>query len=157
MAVLVEGLYAAFRWYSWMRPPRRSRRTIDPVAEVEVDGGRPGIEAGIGQLLSQGHDLVLVEIGDSRRRGLGTPASGLEPCRTLQSVAAEQLEEPARMHIMGPGQLLDRFARSQVHLDEKPTHVHRRPSSVAVSYDAPMVRQVLDGSLSRRRKSSRAT
>ena len=26
---------------------------------------------------------------------------------------------------MGPGQLLDRLARSQVHLDEKPAHVHK--------------------------------
>jgi hypothetical protein len=95
------------------------------LAQVEVDGGRPGVEAGIGQLLAQGHDLVLVDIGDPGRRGPGTTASGLEPGGSLQSVAAEQLEEPARIHVMGPGQLLDRLARSQVHLDEKSAHVHK--------------------------------
>jgi hypothetical protein len=33
--------YAAFRWYSWMRPPRRSRHTIDPVAFATPSDGPP--------------------------------------------------------------------------------------------------------------------
>ena len=61
------------------------------LAQVEVDGRRPGVEAGVSQLLAQDHDLVLIEIGDPRRRGPRTPTSGLKTCGALQSVAKRLL------------------------------------------------------------------
>ena len=49
------------------------------LAQVEVDGGGPGVEAGVGELFAQRHDLVLVEVGDPRRAsdlGAGSGARG---------------------------------------------------------------------------------
>jgi hypothetical protein len=97
---------------------------------VEVDGLGARIEAALSELLSDPDDLVLVEVGDARRRGLGSPRARFEPRWTLEAVTAQQLEEPALAHPVGRGQLLDGPARPQVRLDQEPALVHGRPLPV---------------------------
>ena len=97
---------------------------------VEVDCLGPGVEAALGELLSDAHDLVLVEVGDTRWTGLGPPRAGLEPGRALEAIAARQLEEPALAHLMRRRQHLDGPAGPQVRLDQELALVHRRPLPV---------------------------
>ena len=106
----------------------RDRRHLAPGRRhVEVDRLGSGIEAGSGQLFSDPHDLVLVEVGNARRARLGPPRAWLETLRTFEAVAPQQLEEPALAHVVGGRQLLDGTARPQVRLDQEPALVHRRP------------------------------
>jgi hypothetical protein len=71
----------------------RDRRHVAPRGgHVEVDGFGPGIEALSFELLAPAHDLLLVEVGDARGRGLGAPRAGLETRRAFEAIAPEQLE-----------------------------------------------------------------
>ena len=101
-----------------------------PGREMDVDRLGAGVVAAIGQLLAQGHHLVLEEVGDARWRAMGTPGAGFEPGLTLPAVADEELVEPAAAHPMGGGQLAQPFPRPQVRFDQESGLVHRRPPAV---------------------------
>ena len=90
----------------------------------------PGVEAVLGQLLVQGHDLVLEQVGDPGRRVAAVAANAARGPRALQAVAAQQLEQPAGAHLVGRRQLLDRPPGPQVRLDQEPAHVHRSTPSL---------------------------
>ncbi len=102
--------------------------------QVEVDRGRTGIESVVGQRLVQGHDLVLVDIGDAGRGPMRPPGPWAEAGGSFEAVAAQQLEEPAGTHLVGRRQLLDRPPGPQMRLDQEPAHVHRSTPSLVVSY-----------------------
>jgi hypothetical protein len=50
-----------------------------PVREVESDGVRPGVQAPVGEVLSEPEDLLLELDGDLVRAPPGAPGPGLEP------------------------------------------------------------------------------
>src|ERR1035441_5213685 len=91
-----------------------------------MDRGRTGIESVVGQRLVHSDDLILVDISDSGRGPVWSPRARLETGGSFEAVAAEQVEEPARAHVMGRCQLLDRPAGPQMRLDQEPSHVHKR-------------------------------
>jgi hypothetical protein len=88
---------------------RRDRRgAAGALRQVVVDGRRTGIKSVVGQLLVQGHDLVLEEVGNTGRGPMRPQGTWLEAGGSFEAVATQELEEPAGTHLMGPGQLLDR-------------------------------------------------
>ena len=102
---------------------------------VEVDRLGPGVEAGVGQLLSDAHDLVLVEVGDPRRTRSWAAATGLEPGLTLEAVAAQQLVEPALGSRRGrpPARRSERPVRRCVSIRNRPLSIGD-PFHFGVSY-----------------------
>lgn len=111
---------------------RRHRRVA--LGEVVVDGLGPGVDPEVAELLSKSHDLLLIEVGNPRRRPLRPPRAWLESGVTLPSVAGEQLVEPAAVHPVRPGKLSKRPPSPKMRLDQESALVHRRPSPLGVSY-----------------------
>ena len=95
--------------------------------EVLSDRRRPGVKAVLGELFSDGDDLVLEGGGDPCRRTVRPARSRCDAGLAPELVAADQLVEPAPVHAVGTGQLGDRPSLLQVRLDQEPTDVHRRP------------------------------
>jgi hypothetical protein len=77
-------------------PDRRDRRDIVAAAgQVGVDGGGPGVEAGVDQLFAQLDDRVLVTVSDPCRARVRATRSWLEPSVAFGPVAGQELVEPA--------------------------------------------------------------
>jgi hypothetical protein len=76
--------------------------------QVEVDGGGPGMDSVVSERLVHRDDLVLVDVGDPDRGPVRPPGAWLEAGGSLEAVVPEQLEEPARAHVMGGRQFLYR-------------------------------------------------
>jgi len=64
-------------------PPDRGHRRhlLMPLGQVVVNGRRPGVEPGAGQVLAQRGDLLLPAAGDPGRRAVRAPGAGLQPGR----------------------------------------------------------------------------
>lgn len=104
------------------------------LGEVEVDGRRPGVEPGVDQLLSDGDDLVLVEVVDPGGRDLGTPRTRRQPRLALLVVTGQQFVDPAAVDPVSLRQLAHRApSRRCASTKNRPSSIGR-PSSLGVSY-----------------------
>ncbi len=99
-----------------------------------VDGGRPGIEAPVEQVLADLHDLVLEKVRDPGRCLLGPLGAGLEPGFPFGPEAGNELVEPTAVHAVLGGQLGHRAPFLQVRLDQVTAQIHRRTPRFGVSY-----------------------
>jgi hypothetical protein len=114
-------------------PDRRGRWCVAALEQVVADRLGAGVQAGVGQLLAQLDDRVLVPIRDPGRAVMRPPRPRLEPGLALGPIAGEELVEPGPVHPVRRGELSDRPTGPQMRLDQKPALVHRRPPPLGVS------------------------